>query len=106
MYLSCGGTSFPLGAYRGAGYRSRTVPLGEGDVVVLYTDGVPEAEGRGNAQWGYDAFAGFLRGLPAATLTAREIRDAIVREVARVAGRPRPADDVAVVVVKALRPAG
>ena len=87
---------------RRASYRSRTVALSPGDVLVLYTDGIPEAEGRGGAQWGYDAFAGFLRGLPAATLSARQVRDAIVREVARVTGRPRPADDVAVVVVKAL----
>ncbi len=101
-YLAAEGTSFPLGACGRASYRSRTVALAKGDVLVFYTDGVPEAAGRGGAQWGYDAFAGFLRGLPAASLTARELRDAIVREVARVTGGPRPADDVAVVVVKAL----
>jgi ligand-binding sensor domain-containing protein/serine phosphatase RsbU (regulator of sigma subunit) len=101
-YLSSAGTLFPLGAYSEVSYRSRTVPLSRGDVLVFYTDGIPEAEGRGGTQWGYDAFAGFLRGLPAAALSARQIRDAIVREVSRVTGRSRPADDVAVVVVKAL----
>ncbi len=101
-YLSAPGTTFPLGAGSRASYRSRTVRLSAGDVLVLYTDGVPEAEGRTGAPWGYDAFAGFLRGLPTSTLSARQVRDAIVREVARVTGRPRPADDVAVVVVKAL----
>lgn len=101
-YLSSEGTAFPLGAGSRADYRSRSVVLAPGDVVVLYTDGVPEAEGRGGAPWGYDAFAGFLRGLPAASMTARQLCDAIVREVERVTGRPRPTDDVAVVVVKAL----
>ncbi|MFN7985922.1 MAG: two-component regulator propeller domain-containing protein [Thermoanaerobaculia bacterium] len=101
-YLSSEGTSFPLGSCSRASYRSRTVALATGDVLVLYTDGVPEAIARGGAPWGYDAFAGFLRGLPAATLSARDVREAIVREVARVSGRARPADDVAVVVVKAL----
>ncbi len=101
-YLSVEGASFPLGASTRASYRRRSVVLSTGDVVVLYTDGVPEAEGREGAPWGYDAFAGFLRGLPAASLSARQVRDAIVGEVARVTGRPRPADDVAVVVVKAL----
>ena len=101
-YLSSEGTSFPLGSCSRARYRSRTVALAPGDVLVLYTDGVPEAVGRGGAPWGYDAFAGFLRGLPAASLSARGVREAIVREVARVSGRARPADDVAVVVVKAL----
>ena len=100
-YLGTEGSSFPLGASARAPYRSRTVALAPGDVVVLYTDGVPEAAGRSGLPWGYDAFAGFLRGLPTAGLSAREIRDAVVREVARVSGRPRPADDVAVVVVKA-----
>jgi serine phosphatase RsbU (regulator of sigma subunit)/streptogramin lyase len=101
-YLSVEGASFPLGASTRAVYRSRRVVLSAGDVVVLYTDGVPEAQGRDGAPWGYDAFAGFLRGLPTATLSARAVRDAIVREVARVTGRPSPDDDVAVVVVKAL----
>lgn len=101
-YLPVEGVSFPLGSSTRAVYRSRTVVLSAGDVVVLYTDGVPEAQGRDGAPWGYDAFAGFLRGLPAASLSARQIRDAVVREVARVTGRPRPDDDVAVVVVKAL----
>lgn len=101
-YLSVEGASFPLGASTRASYRSRSVVLSTGDVVVLYTDGVPEAQARGGAPWGYDALAGFLRGLPAASLSARQVRDAIVGEVARVTGRPRPDDDVAVVVVKAL----
>jgi sigma-B regulation protein RsbU (phosphoserine phosphatase) len=101
-YLSGKGTSFPLGACGRASYGSRTVALSPGDLLVLFTDGVPEAEGRGGEPWGYDAFAGFLRGLPTLSLSASEVRDAIVREVARVSGRPRPADDVAVVVVKAL----
>ncbi len=100
-FLSSEGTSFPLGAGTRASYRSRSVVLSAGDVVVLYTDGVPEAQGRDGAPWGYDAFAGFLRGLPAVSMTARQLRDAIVKEVARVTARPRPADDVAVVVVKA-----
>ncbi|MDL1951643.1 hypothetical protein FBQ97_17770, partial [Acidobacteria bacterium ACD] len=86
----------------GSRYLARTVPLSTGDVVVLYTDGVPEATDRGGTQWGYDALAGFLRGLPAASLTARQIRDAIVAEVHRVSGGPGLADDVALVVVKAV----
>jgi len=101
-FLASEGASFPLGAGSRGRYRARTVPLAAGDVVVFYTDGVPEARGRDGTPWGYDAFAGFLRGLPTATLPARAVRDAIVREVAALRGRPRPEDDVAVVVVKAL----
>lgn len=101
-YLSTGGLSFPLGSYSGSRYQARTVPLAPGDVVVLFTDGVPEAAGRDGAQWGYDALAGFLRGLPTAGLTARQVRDAIVAQVQRVSGGSSLADDVALVVVKAL----
>ncbi len=101
-FLASEGSTFPLGAGARGRYRARTVSLSPGDVVVLYTDGVPEAAGRAGAPWGYDALAGFLRGLPAGSRTAREVRDAIVREVARVTGSARPADDVAVVVVRAL----
>ena len=101
-FLSSDGAAFPLGASGRATYRSRTVPLRRGDLVVLYTDGVPEAETRSGGPWGYDALAGFLRGLPTASLPASAVRDAIVAEVARVSGRRRPADDLALVVVRAL----
>ncbi len=94
--------SFPLGAFSATAYRSRTVTLRPGDVVVFYTDGVPEALDRHGAQYGYEALATLVRRLDTEALSAREIRDAIVREVGRFSGGRRPEDDVALVVVKAV----
>ncbi|HQR45208.1 MAG TPA: two-component regulator propeller domain-containing protein [Thermoanaerobaculia bacterium] len=94
--------SFPLGAFPSTVYRSRTVTLRPGDVVVFYTDGVPEALDRHGTQYGYEALASLVKGLDTAALSAREIRDAIVREVGRFSGGSRLQDDVALVVVKAV----
>ena len=94
--------SFPLGAFPATAYRGRTVTLRPGDVVVFYTDGVPEALDRHGAQFGYEALAALVRRLDTGALSAHEIRDAIVREVGRFSGGRRPEDDVALVVVKAI----
>jgi sigma-B regulation protein RsbU (phosphoserine phosphatase) len=94
--------SFPLGAFPATAYRSRTVTLRPGDVVVLYTDGVPEALDRHGAQYGYEALATLVRRLDTEALSAREIREAIVREVSRFSGGRRAEDDMALVVVKAV----
>jgi ligand-binding sensor domain-containing protein len=94
--------SFPLGAFPATAYRSRTVTLRPGDVVVFYTDGVPEARDRHGAQFGYEALAALMRRLDTDALSVREICEAIVREVGRFSGGRRLEDDVALVVVKAV----
>jgi serine phosphatase RsbU (regulator of sigma subunit) len=75
------------------------VKLAAGDVVVLFTDGVPEARNRAGDQYGYDAPRGLLAGLDTAAMTAAEIMDVIVRDVYRRCGS-RLSDDMTVVVIK------
>jgi sigma-B regulation protein RsbU (phosphoserine phosphatase) len=98
-YLGTAGPSLPLGAFPDTVYESRTLPLGPGDAVILYTDGVPEAANRHGTQYGYEALATFVARLDT-TLSATAIKEAIVREVARFSGGARARDDVAVVVVR------
>jgi ligand-binding sensor domain-containing protein/serine phosphatase RsbU (regulator of sigma subunit) len=98
-YLGATGPSLPLGAFPDTAYRSRVLPLGSGDAVVFYTDGVPEASDRRGAQYGYEALARFVGGLDP-RLSAAGIKEAVVREVARFSGGARAHDDVAVVVVR------
>jgi len=100
-YLTAAGPSLPLGAFPDTAYRSRTVPLGPGDAVILYTDGVPEAADRHGSQYGYEALAAFVARLEP-TLSAAGIKEAILREVARFSGGARRHDDVAVVVARRL----
>lgn len=94
--------SFPLGAFPETAYRSRTVTLRPGDVVVFYTDGVPEALDRHGVQYGYEALRTLVKDLDAAALTAGGIKEAVLREVGRFSGGSRLQDDLALVVVKAV----
>jgi serine phosphatase RsbU (regulator of sigma subunit) len=98
--LEGAGPALPLGAFPDTRYEARTVALAPGAVVVLYTDGVPEARDRRGAEYGYERLAHFLAGLDTASLAARDIAAAIVADVARFAAGSRRHDDQAVVVVK------
>jgi len=99
-YLSSPGDKFPLGAIRDATYESRTLRLAPGDIVVMFTDGVPEALDRAGELYGYDAPRDLLARLDTSALTAEQIKDAIVRDVYRCCGGSRLSDDMAIVVIK------
>jgi len=103
-YLSSTGDRFPLGAIRDASYKSRTLELTAGDVVVMFTDGVPEARNRAGDQYGYDAPRELLVRLDTTVMTAEEIKDAIVSDVYRCCGGSgsRLSDDMTIVVIKQL----
>jgi ligand-binding sensor domain-containing protein len=99
--LEPSGPTLPLGSLADTRYQARTVAFEPGSVVVLFTDGVPEALDRHGAEYGFERLARFLAALDTATLPAREIAAAIVHDVARFAGGSRCRDDQAIVVVKA-----
>jgi ligand-binding sensor domain-containing protein/serine phosphatase RsbU (regulator of sigma subunit) len=99
-YLESPGARFPLGVVRAAAYESRTLSLAPGDVVVLFTDGVPEARNRDGDLYGYDAPRELLARLDTSDLEASQIKDAIVDDVYRCCGTDRLSDDMAVVVIK------
>ena len=99
-YLRSSGERFPLGAVPNATYESRTLILGPGDVVVLFSDGVPEARNRAGDLYGYDAPRELLARLDTSDLEASQIKDAIVEDVYRCCGSDRLSDDMAVVVIK------
>ena len=99
-YLESPGDRFPLGVVRDAAYESRTLSLAPGDVVVLFSDGVPEARNRAGDLYGYDAPRELLTLLDTFDLEASQIKDAIVEDVNRCCGSDRLSDDMAVVVIK------
>lgn len=48
-----GPTGMPLGVERGTRYQLRTVPMEKGDLLLLYTDGIPEARDRKGREFGF-----------------------------------------------------
>jgi sigma-B regulation protein RsbU (phosphoserine phosphatase) len=90
-------TGMPLGILEDASWESRSVDLGPGDVLVLYTDGITEAENADSASFGEEGLVASVR----ATLgePALAIRDAILAELRRFVGTAAQFDDIALAVV-------
>ena len=99
--LSPDGPRYPLGRFAETPYRSRTVTVRPGDVVVVFTDGVPEARNRAGELYGYDAPKRLLRSLDTPNMSAAEIRKAIVDDVQSFCGSAPQSDDLTVVVLAA-----
>jgi len=84
----------PLGVVPAHSYRATSTDLGPGDVVVLFTDGVSEAFGAQNRQFGTGAIR---RTLAAAPADVPGVGAAIIKAVrAHTLGRPQ-SDDIALV---------
>jgi sigma-B regulation protein RsbU (phosphoserine phosphatase) len=92
-----------LGVLPDARYEERPVALAVGDVLLLYTDGVSEAENDMHEQFGESRLEGVLR--HNASRPAAEIRQAVVDAVLRWTGDRGPTDDLTLVVVRKVGPA-
>ncbi len=99
-FLATADPRFPLGIREEEAYREQRQPLRPGDVVVLSTDGVPEAQNPSRELYGYDALERRLATLPTQRMSARKVLRALLADVRRfTAGFPQQ-DDMTLVVVK------
>ncbi len=79
----------------------REVFVEKGDLLVIYSDGIPEAGSESGKMFGDDAFKQLLK--KAATLpTCDAIRDAIVSEVKAFMGSSKQLDDITLIVMRQL----
>ena len=95
------GSRLPLGSMRDTMYEERSISLNQGDVLVLFTDGVTDARNRRDF-YEYEKLKKLLEEMDAMSLTAREIKDAIVGDVQRFMGSTPQFDDMTVLVVKTM----
>jgi serine phosphatase RsbU (regulator of sigma subunit) len=93
------GARLPLGMTEDVEYNEMTVNLESGDIVLFYTDGIPEAMNEKDEMFGFDRLEAVVRENPA-DLTARQISGTIMQKVAEFAGSARQHDDMTVVVVR------
>ncbi len=77
---------------------STQIELNQGDVVVLYTDGVTEAENMEGVQYGSDRLCEVISAN--CHLSVEEIKEAIVADVRQHIGTQKVYDDITVVVLK------
>jgi sigma-B regulation protein RsbU (phosphoserine phosphatase) len=90
-------TGIALGAIDSATWGQATVHLGPGDVLVLYSDGITDAENAQGAPFGHQR----LKAAARANLgrSAQAIQDALLTEVDEFVGEALQFDDVALMVV-------
>ncbi len=75
-----------------------TVQFNSGDVMVLFTDGITEANNREHIELGYDRFAEMVR--EHAARPAPEMVAALVKDVQSFIGGAAQSDDITVLVIR------
>jgi serine phosphatase RsbU (regulator of sigma subunit) len=93
-----GPTGMPLGMLEGSSYSTETSSLEPGDTLVLYSDGVTEAEDDAERQFGQERLAEVC--VANRSGTPGELATAIDRAVEEFAGAGPIADDRTIVVVR------
>jgi ligand-binding sensor domain-containing protein/serine phosphatase RsbU (regulator of sigma subunit) len=101
-FLAAETPRYPLGIVEHETYPEGRVRLAPGDVVILYTDGVPEARDAAGDVYGYDALGRWLAGADTARGSAAEILQALIAEIQLFTGNAPQQDDRTMIVVKTL----
>ena len=89
----------PLGVFRDTEYHSTRVKIGPDDLLVLYTDGIPEAQGPSGELYGYDTLLELVDRLDTDHRSAAEIKQIIVDDSRSFRCGSGQTDDMSVVVV-------
>lgn len=87
-----------IGGMNGLKYRDYEFELAPGDMLFLYTDGVPEATDANNKMYGTDRLLAALNGLTDAT--AKELLEAIHSDVEAFVGDAPQFDDLTMLAIK------
>ena len=98
-------TNLPLGLIVGTPYTQTGLELAEGDLVILYTDGISEAEGVSGTQLGMNGLVEILKTLPVSSPV--EAGSALIASIEQYRGSAPAQDDETVIVLRrsAMRPA-
>ncbi len=92
------GTGLPIGLFAGHGYTERTVPLGDGDHLLFYTDGIVEAENERGEDFGIERLEALLAGGSADGVDELLVR--VERAVREFRGAAEPIDDATLMAVR------
>ena len=94
-------TGIAIGVEQDVNYSSGTVLLEGGDVMVLYTDGITEAENAAVEMFGEDRLRAIIQ--ESSNLSSDEIADKILLGVQEFTNDQPQSDDITLVVVRCMR---
>jgi serine phosphatase RsbU (regulator of sigma subunit)/anti-sigma regulatory factor (Ser/Thr protein kinase) len=92
-------TGTPLGILPDARYRQQTATLAAPATVVLYTDGLTEAQNPAGEMFGHERLAAWLRESFSPVRRAEQMRDDLTAELARFRGGAPLRDDQAFLIL-------
>ncbi len=87
-----------LGVRKGVPFEEKQLPMEEGDVLILYTDGITEAQNDAGELFGLGRLCGIIGARHSES--PREISDAVLREVSAFTDGAPPQDDMTMIVMK------
>jgi serine phosphatase RsbU (regulator of sigma subunit) len=90
-------TGLPLGIVGDTAWDVNTAQIGRGDALVLYTDGVTDAQGQDGAMFGQDRLLDVLRACRGRS--AQEMKDGVLSEIHQFVGDSPRFDDLTLMVV-------
>jgi sigma-B regulation protein RsbU (phosphoserine phosphatase) len=99
-----GGHHLPLGAFTHSRYRVQGAKMVAGQILLVGTDGIWEAVNKGGEMFGKERFKATIRRHHQGS--AKEIADGVMTTLRVFCGSVPPADDITLVVAKALPLAG
>ncbi|MDX1583309.1 MAG: SpoIIE family protein phosphatase [Thermoanaerobaculia bacterium] len=91
-------TDLVVGLFEGASYRGQKVELRRGDAIIIFTDGIIEAENEAEEELGYEAVCKIVSGWHGRA--APEILDSLENEVRAYAGTRPLGDDVTILSLR------
>jgi tetratricopeptide (TPR) repeat protein len=96
-------TGLPLGIAENEGWGQDTVRLGPGSLLLLYTDGVTEAQGASGVMFGEERLLDVVRAQlgssAGASVSAQEIHEALLAQIHEFVGAAPQFDDLTLMVV-------
>ncbi|NMB78866.1 MAG: SpoIIE family protein phosphatase [Methanomicrobiales archaeon] len=93
-------TGIAMGAMDDAEYTQETARLASGDLLILYTDGITEAENSSLDMFGLDRFREVIQA--SGQRSAKEISDEILRAVKSFTGDHPQSDDITLMVIRSM----
>ena len=92
--------SYPLGVSLKAEYTDETVSLSKEDLLIFYTDGLPEAMNSAGRVYGYNRLERSIHRAAQGHLSSVERIDQVIDDVRGFIENTEPEDDITVVVAK------
>jgi len=90
-----------VGVIDGEEFQKDSMTLEPGDTIILYTDGVTEAENSEHGEFGESRLEETLKSVPGAG--AQEIDEAIKEDLAAFVGDAKQSDDITMLILKRLK---